>query len=393
MFHLIWLQSSANQAISNAKVNLGTLPNPYILLEQDNLVTIITRSLNPSSWYKAGEYNHKTTELLLSIKPLDFQGSSVFATVCAVCADSIQVYKKVGIWRDAITATMYMFTSNFNGTLELEGVFGVPQDGTNEDGEWDDYIQPTTDGTVVFASIVKRVKENQHVIYHTTYMYQDSVNFVTAHPKRIHYSVIQKLYQPLNLTVWLAILISIIAVAASVEILIHSSLKLTAGQDEIIFVRSAVVTRALGTLRKLPLRREKHDHVNTVHAILEPLVDQSSLWSPTFDQNIRRVSTRIVVGLWFLLVIVINNGYRSTMTSLMVRPAYSKPPSTFRELLASDYNIGCVFFEGSIDGNLETLNNSLSRQLLQRIQPYSYFEPDVSLFQMIYILVKQILII
>lgn len=48
---------------------------------------------------------------------------------------------------------------------------------------------------------------------------------------------------------------------------------------------------------------------------------------------------RIVLTTWFFTCIVIGTGYKSNIVSYLVQPKYVQPPSTFKQLFASKFNI------------------------------------------------------
>ena len=76
--------------------------------------------------------------------------------------------------------------------------------------------------------------------------------------------------------------------------------------------------------------------------------------------------------------IVIGCAYKSDLTAFIVKPAFVHPPTTFEELVRSEYKIGALFYSGNLEEHFLGLNNSMSRAIQKRVYEYDFLEPDVS---------------
>ena len=89
--------------------------------------------------------------------------------------------------------------------------------------------------------------------------------------------------------------------------------------------------------------------------------------------------SRFLLAIWFLMIIVLGCGYKSKMTSLVVSPIYTTPPTTFKELADTPFKLNAVFWDGLIKKDFVTMDNDYSRKILDRVTDYNYFDFDVSL--------------
>ena len=122
-----------------------------------------------------------------------------------------------------------------------------------------------------------------------------------------------------------------------------------------------------------------HEHLLTLGAVLKPSLDQSGLSARVFQQNVeKRQLGKLVLGMWFLLLIVLGSEYKSEVTSAVVVPNFKKPPATFRQLAESDYKIFAVFWARNLEVEFETMNSNYSNAFTQRVQKRNYFEKDAS---------------
>ena len=123
----------------------------------------------------------------------------------------------------------------------------------------------------------------------------------------------------------------------------------------------------------------KHEHIFTLGALLKPSLHQSGLSSSMFQSDIqKRWLGRVIVGLWFLLLIVICNEYKSEVTSAVVVPTFTKPPETFKELSDSDYSLYAVFWSGNLEEAFKSSKSSYSDSIVGRVKERNYFDKDVS---------------
>ena len=112
---------------------------------------------------------------------------------------------------------------------------------------------------------------------------------------------------------------------------------------------------------------------------MKPFLDQSGLSSNTFQREIeKRPLGRLVLGMWFLLLIVLGSEYKSEVTSAVVIPDFTKPPETFKELADSHYKIFAVFWAGNLETDFRSLKNSYSDAIVNRVKEENYFDRDVS---------------
>ena len=389
IYHLFFLRLE-NDSVEDFLLDFAStavkLQHAFFALSYSNgEIVLYTRNLGFSSWYVSSTYKPGAEGPFLHEEKSNFGGATALAMVCAVCQRALEDFKSTGTWRDFLAATKYELVTSLNGSLEMQPVFTLPNTGLNEDGEWDEFVKPTLNGEAVFAALLKPSAYNRHAVYLSEPMFFDSTAFITARPKRIYYSSLGKLYEPLTTAVWIGTCVSVIVMVIAVETIIHAKRGLT---EVPIFPKkwtralASVVIRRLGhpyLCPKKSLLESQHEHSHTIHAVVDPLLDQSGLRSRVFQENINHGTTRLLVGMWFLLVIVLSQAYKSMMTSLIVRPRYKSPPTTFAELIKSDYDIGCVFFEDNIELDFLALNNSLSREILRRVLPYDYFIPRVSI--------------
>ena len=121
-----------------------------------------------------------------------------------------------------------------------------------------------------------------------------------------------------------------------------------------------------------------HDHLLTFSALLRPLIDQGGL-TGSFGENIRNdEQSKLLIGVWLVLTIVLIAGYKSAMTSSLVAPAYKNPPSTFEELADSNFKVFAVYWKDDLKLKFQSLNNNVGRRLVERAVEYKYYDDDVS---------------
>ena len=307
----------------------------------------------------------------------NFHEAPLVANMCAICGkEGLETFKKTGVWVDHLVGTMYELTLQVNASLEIEPIFGQSRTGLTAEGEWDGYVQPTFDGSAAFVMLLEPSVENRKVIYVTKPIFDDNVCFMTHRPKRLRLNRLSRLTQPLKSTVWLAIAESLICLFIAIEVTV-------AVQRHLKFEHFAMAAKKsrsqLPKIQRALLWNIIPEHFSTwtVTALIKSALDQNGLSNPTFSQNVEGTIARLLLTLWYLMLIVVGCGYKSNLTSMIVKPVYLQPPQTFSELAESNYEIGSVFYTGNLDASFAAFNNSMSREIQARVIEHDFLEPYV----------------
>lgn len=72
--------------------------------------------------------------------------------------------------------------------------------------------------------------------------------------------------------------------------------------------------------------------------LLNPLLDQQICRNALTPRE-HRASFRLVLASWLLTCILVSILYKSSIVSFLIQPKYVQPPTTFRDLFVSNYNI------------------------------------------------------
>ena len=358
------------------------LLHAFVLFRHDaeKAVEVFGREFKADKLHLTSRYSPNDSHrlrLLTEPKP-NFDGEEVMATVCVVCDKALETFHKTGQWTDSMVATMYELAQAFNGTLALKAVFGLPSTGMTADGEWDGFVEPTLDGSAVLVELLQLTPENGRVIHLTNPFYFDSICFITDKPKRRKFTSLSKIIQPLEPVVWMALILAAVCLLIALEIAIEA----TTARD---FERGAQMFRPRQQLLSVIERSlisdalPAHSTGWTVFALIVSLWEQTAMFSKDFSSTIGKSDIcKFLIALWYVLIIVLGSGYKSHLTSSIVTPTYDLPPTTFQELVDSDYAIGSVFWTGGLDLHFLTFNTSMSRAIQGRVREYDFADPDVS---------------
>ena len=353
----------------------------FVLSQRDGELDIFARSAfadrltQISAYSSQGSFTQGTHFLDFRIS---FHGAPMIATVCPICDKPIEIFERTGMWNDYLSGTMYELACFANATLELAAAFGAPRTGLTLEGDWDEFVMPLIDGSGVITQLLEPSVYNRKFVFSSSPMFFDNVVFISDHPKRLRFTSLAKLSAPLRLNVWIAIGLSFVCVFIALEIIIEVYRKLkferrARGLRKASFVLSPIEKSLIW--EAIP---DHHQHW-TAFALVSSALDQCAIFSGPFAKNIDGNASRLLFSLWYLMLIVIGCAYKSDLTSSIVKPVYIQPPTTFTELVESDYKIGVVFYsEGGLEANFAAMNNSVSRAIQARHYEYEFLEPDVS---------------
>ncbi|CAG7691776.1 unnamed protein product [Allacma fusca] len=169
-------------------------------------INVLKRDLHSSLFYAAARFDVKNSQLVIidAIFPNqpNFKGRVLTGLVSPVSGTRLEQFQESGVWQDYLVATMYYMCEKVNGTLAVETVFGVPREGVDEDGEWDDYTKPLLVGAATISGIVTPTSLSLQVVFVSKPIYYDRVVFIHRLPKKIKFSSLAVLYYPLNTIVW-----------------------------------------------------------------------------------------------------------------------------------------------------------------------------------------------
>ncbi|CAG7823865.1 unnamed protein product, partial [Allacma fusca] len=320
------------------------------------------RNWNLESLVQVGEFDGVTSELTLFVNVFsalrDYEGNDINGMVCAHCSSKLAKFKATGIWDDFIIAAMYDLALKLNASLELESVFQLPSDGIDEEGNFDDFTQPLIDGIAAFSAILKPSTLNRKYIFTSKVVLYDGVGFIHTWPRKYKMNSVIVLKYPFSDSVWLATLITIGVTFVLIE--------------GFIFWRNNCDLEGLIRGYKFGSKSDG-DFSQTIYTLLSPMLDQNGLANGATRRRISDSLSRILVGVWFLILIVLSCAYKSRFISFIVLPQYISPPTTFQELVDSDYKIGATFFTNYIDKKFAALKNRIGEEILRRAHDEPYF--------------------
>ncbi|CAG7826741.1 unnamed protein product [Allacma fusca] len=299
------------------------------------------------------------------------------ANVCPVCGDGVEIFQKTGMWKSLLTAALYDISLQMNATLELLPVFGAVNLAKNDDGEWDDYITPLLDGSVIFAAMVRPARDTYEVIQITRPTLFDSVTFVYALPEPIIFNPLIRLVLPFQLSVWSAVISSVIATFLILKAILYCRKKR--------FYESKILKLRIVNSLKMQIALDAKHQIDPVFrvesiailgVVVKPILDIASIESKLLAKCLSGNLSRCMISLWLLLLISLGCGYKSKLVEIIALPNYNSPPTTFKELAESDFTIGCVMYTGQIEDDFIAKNSSISNALLPRIQEQEFLSPD-----------------
>ena len=302
----------------------------------------------------------------------DFEGMTMAVKVCAKCGNGIARFRETGKFYDFAAATIYELFLAVNATPELEPVFSLPSDGLNEEGDWDDWAQPLVDGSAAISTLMRHSIVVSKVVHFSRPIAHDSCCFITGKPRKAENpELFSKLIAPLGFEVWIGALISLIGF-----LIVFLATLEACGRGA---VTSPTNSSQFHVRMETPDEKRllKNMRYWAVATLLRSVVDQGG--SSAFQREIQyKMLSRFLLAVWFLMIIVLGCGYKSKMTSLVVSPIYTAPPTTFKELAESKFQLNAVFWEGIIKKDFVTMDNDYSRKILDRVTEHNYYDNDVS---------------
>ena len=105
---------------------------------------------------------------------------------------------------------------------------------------------------------------------------------------------------------------------------------------------------------------------------MSTLIDQSVLGIPRIAKAVQSSLSRVTIGFWFLLLIIVSCAYKSKLMSSIVVPKFHYPPRTFLELENSDYKIGALFWVRAVEDQFIALDNHVGRSITSRSRSKEY---------------------
>ena len=319
---------------------------------QENLVQIsYVSSSIPSAFQQT---------LRKNLESPNFNGWPLVINVCARCGDAVKTYEEEKVWYSVLEATAIVFVWSVNATPEFEKVITLPRDGKNEDGEWDDWLQPLIDGSASIATLQQYSVEGSSVVLYTVPALYDVSCFITAKPKRIRGKGLSKMLMPLSFHVWIGFIASLLVLGIFIEAAIH----LRRYHQVWAYIRNfggaATTFQSTGSIEVMFIFQSMlpaHFHRLTFSALVKPVFDQSGLTSRIFTRNIEKDDVgKFLLGMWFILLIVLGCGYKSKFTSVVVLPEFTRPPTTFRELANSHYVPFAIVWADNLEENFKVFN-------------------------------------
>ncbi|CAG7817669.1 unnamed protein product, partial [Allacma fusca] len=252
---------------------------------------------------------------VINPRKFNYEGNGMEALVCAVCDKHLIEYERTGKFTHVVVAKIFEFSKYINSSLRLIPIRFLPQESNIKDGDWDDFIKPLLNGSAAISTIIRLAPGHLPILYETMYSSEEGVRFVTGTPQRILHNSIYRLTSPFSLSVWISSLWCIVTVFLTLEIIIRYQI------DHF---------QCLSRKFRQGEKYRRHHSSNTLIAILQPIVDQNALSSITFSKSIKNNFGRVLIGMWFLLLISLGCVYKSKLIQMVVMPRYHQPPSTFR---------------------------------------------------------------
>ena len=309
-------------------------------------------------------------QLVSPSNKVNYEGAPITVNMCPACGKGIEYFRRTRTWNSLVEGIVYELVHHVNGTYREKKVMTLTRTGPDKDGKWDEWIQPLVDGVAAISTIQRHTAGGSRVVMYTRPAFYDNVCFLTETAKRVVKSPAFKLLSPLNPYIWISSCVSLFLVFVFIEISIHSHRKM---QLQRLPLQSGD--------KKDPFKSKvpPHFHFFTLSTLLKPVLEQGGM-AENFAKNVRNDrQSRLLMALWLILLTVLIGGYKSAMTSVLVRPSYTNPPSTFKELAYSDYKIFAVFWTDNLQLDFQSLNNEIGRRLVERAVEYNYYNPDVSI--------------
>ena len=284
----------------------------------------------------------------------DFFGQVIPTLFCVVCAPKDEEIGEITaiLKYNPFVNSWNAIYAMFNATQEIETVFGIPDDGiSEEDGEFNDFLIPLVTGTAALNSItVPSKKTSPFVKFSKPYVY-DNVIFIIGPAKVLADGGVWMLKDPLDLGVWVALLVSSVIVLGCLAVL-----KSAAGFSN---------------------RSVTFGWIRLVDFVFVPLLFRQSAFSPWgFSLRVSVYGFYFLLSIWYLCLIVLCCAYDSALLGLLAYPQLHFPPRTFRELAASDYEIGAIL-ASTIGQSLEATGLGTDASLLQRLVEHDITDTTV----------------
>ncbi|CAG7732306.1 unnamed protein product, partial [Allacma fusca] len=294
----------------------------------------------------------------------------VSVAMCVPCSKALDHFEETGIWMDKGAGVLYELTQITNATLELFPAYNIEN---ADDYEENDFIRPLVDGSAAVSSILVFTQRLDRIAYRTITSEVQRVCFITALPRKTKFNSLIRLAHAFEFVVWIWTLLSIVAVFLILETLKrHVKLR----TDRIVGNPSRIlwVASAFGTTLKQD--KTRLIHYKTLFVLLRPILDQGGDLAAVFKQNKRITRTRLIIGMWLLLLIALGCAYKCKLISLVVMPKYIHPPATFLELALSNYEIRFAHYSTAIQRGLHKRNTTVFQIIRERIHEVDYLEPD-----------------
>ncbi|CAG7821386.1 unnamed protein product, partial [Allacma fusca] len=330
------------------------LKNAYFLLSVPEFWYIYLRNARSdnlvlSKVFPKGSISLRTPKNPLQKYP-NFELQTISSADCSYCGDTLEIFQQTGIWTDPSTAFFYELAQRVNATLEIIPTLGMVFKGKDENGEWDEFTKSIIDDTATLSAFVVATGESLDIIQVTHPYLFDKMCFVYALPQPIKFNPLGRLVRPFSLTVWASVIISILATFAALKIILGYK-----------------------TTRD---KNKKSDILSIFASIVKPLLDQASVDTKTIAKHASRSLSRIVLGIWLLLLISLGCAYKSKLVELIALPKFNPEPTTFAALAASDYKIMSILFAEHVEADLRIKNTTVTRTILSRAIEKDFMVPD-----------------
>ena len=290
-------------------------------------------------------------EMELFADDFDFQGQELFTQFCIVCAPTEEEIKSRNVGGNPFKLAWLLAHDMFNMTPGIEKVFGIPDKGLMENGEFGDMVLPTIEGNAVATGIMIPSIYTDYLVMFTRPYYYDSVAFITGPPGVLRSGGIYMIEEPLDWPVWIAVIASSLFIFACLEFLFYF-----ANGSHLISLQA---------------------HAWIIEMIYKPMLDQAGFDPILFRSRVRLYRIHFVLGIWSLCLIVLQCAYDSALLGVLAFPRLISQPQTFRELAAaSDYEIGGVF-AGPITYDLKATNLTSNLIIAERLIEHDFLDPTV----------------
>ena len=361
IFFLPHLQedSSSFTKVNNFMHQTGTIQYSVFVIPDSAVEISIFKGLPKSSLdlrvvatMKNENWTTHFAKLELFADEFDFQGEEFITLFCVVCAPSEEEVKSRELIGNPFKLSWLLASERFNMTPVIEKAFGVPDKGLMEDGEFSDMVFPTIDGSAVATGIMIPSIYTDHLVMFTFPYYYDSVAFITGPPGVLNEGGIYMIEEPLDETVWIAIIVSSFCIFACLEVLFYFE------------------------NRSRPISLQRHAWI--MEMIYKPMIDQGGFDPVQFRSRVKQYRIHFVLGIWSLCLIVLGCAYDSALLEVVAFPRLILQPQTFRELAAaSDYEIGGVF-AGPITHDLKASNLTSNLVIADRLIEHDFMDSTVS---------------